>query len=393
MSGRVIRFVYANPPGFSGQRNAARLVWTGLGDRGWDCRLFALPTLDRTADSSRGCIPRIVLLVRVVQTWLVALRLRSREPAAYTFLACSQTVTGLVRDGITFLILTAGRRGSVAVIALNGNAFSSWSFRDPRARVFRFLARNATCVTVVGDGQRDRLAALGVPPERIRVVSNTADAPLLAAAQVESKQRESHGPVRLLYLSSLITSKGYPTYLEALNLLAHRDGPPLEAILCGAIVASPHDEFGSESAARVWIQEALAEIGQTRRIRVRWIPGAAGDEKYDLLSRCHVFVLPTLYPVEAQPLALLEAMASGCAIVTTGIAEIPVLLPRDANVAVIIDDPTPSTVADAVERLVREPEARMSLAMAARGRYADCFAGGQHIDAWERLFADIGRGS
>ena len=158
-------------------------------------------------------------------------------------------------------------------------------------------------------------------------------------------------------------------------------------------MVSPHDDFGSESAARVWIHEALAAIEQTPRIRVRWIPGADGDEKYDLLSRCHVFVLPTQYPVEAQPLALLEAMASGCAIVTTGIAEIPVLLPRDANVAVIIDHPTPSTVADAVERLTLHTEARMSLAMAARRRYADCFAAGQHIDAWERLFVDMGIGA
>jgi len=390
MSGRIVRFVFADPPGFSGQRNAALIVWSGLRDRGWDCKLFPMPTIDRTNDSSRHFLTRFGFLASVVGTWLRAFRLRLHDQAEFTFLACSQTLPGLLRDGITFKILTACRQGAGGVISLNGNAFSSWTRGDLRARLFRFLARNARWITVVGDGQRTRLASLGIPQDRIRVIVNTADTPLLERGTVEAKHLDDASPLRLLYLSSLITSKGYPVFLDALAILAKREGPPLEAVLCGAIVASPHDEFGCESAARAWIDASVVGINQSTRVKVRWIPGAVGDEKNELLAGCHVFILPTQYPVEAQPLALLEAMASGCSIITTSIAEIPVLLPSINNVAVILERPDPIAVAEAIEYVAGNPNKRLEMALAARQRYAEYFSPRRHIDAWESLFLAAG---
>lgn len=42
-----------------------------------------------------------------------------------------------------------------------------------------------------------------------------------------------------------------------------------------------------------------------------------GKKKKNLLLRNYVFCLPTYYPNEGQPISILEAMANGCAIVTT----------------------------------------------------------------------------
>ena len=337
MNVRSIRFVFADPPGFSGQRNAARIIWDGMRARGWQCDLLPLPTADRTSDTGRSLVSSARAIGRIIQAWLAAIRLRRDGPTAITFLACSQTGTGLVRDGVAFLIMTAGRAGNTAVIALNGNLFASWSRRDFRTWALRWLARNASIITVVGDRQRHRLSALGIPARKIRVIPNTADCPLCTVEETTAKHREVDRPIRILYLSSLITSKGYPMLLEA-----------------------------------------------------QWLPGADGAAKNDLLARCHIFTLPTQYPVEAQPLSLLEAMASGCAIVTTGIAEIPTILPSDARAAMLLDHPTPASLAAAIERLAADTDSRTAMALAARARYETLFAPHRHLDAWESVFAGLG---
>ncbi len=50
-----------------------------------------------------------------------------------------------------------------------------------------------------------------------------------------------------------------------------------------------------------------------------WHGPVYGEEKAAFYRRIHVFVFPTLYPSEAQPLVLLEALAHGAAILTTDI--------------------------------------------------------------------------
>ena len=42
-----------------------------------------------------------------------------------------------------------------------------------------------------------------------------------------------------------------------------------------------------------------------------------GKSKEELLAQAHVFCLPTYYSYEGQPISILEAYASGCAVLTT----------------------------------------------------------------------------
>ncbi len=48
-----------------------------------------------------------------------------------------------------------------------------------------------------------------------------------------------------------------------------------------------------------------------------------GDPKRQLLTECDLFVLPTYYHIEGQPISLIEAMANGLAPITTNHAGIP----------------------------------------------------------------------
>jgi glycosyltransferase involved in cell wall biosynthesis len=257
--------------------------------------------------------------------------------------------------------------------------------------VFRFLLNHAGTVTVLGEQQRARLLALGIPSDRVAVVVNSCDLEPLTTEAVAAKHplaTESSRPVRCLYLSSLIDTKGFPEYLEALHRLSALAGPLVEAVLCGRLVASEFsDRFRDAATAEAWINNQIAEINCSARVRVRWVKGAAGADKAELFREVKIFVLPTRYAVEAQPLVLLEAMASGCAIITTRAGEIPTIL--DDESALLLPTVSTDALATALQTLVADTAARARLARAAHARFMDRYQVERHLDQWETLLGRV----
>jgi glycosyltransferase involved in cell wall biosynthesis len=100
-----------------------------------------------------------------------------------------------------------------------------------------------------------------------------------------------------------------------------------------------------------------------------------------LFREADLFVLPTRYAVEAQPLVLLEAMASGCAIITTSVGEIPTIL--DEASAVFLRKGTADELSATLARLAAEPETIGCLAEAAHQRFSANHENALHLDGWE----------
>jgi glycosyltransferase involved in cell wall biosynthesis len=99
------------------------------------------------------------------------------------------------------------------------------------ARVERWTVDRVAGILVVVEESGDRLVGMGVPPERITIVSNTpprarASAPLSAA------QFSARAMVRLVYLGLLEVHRGVGDLLTALALLRDR-GHSVETVIVG----------------------------------------------------------------------------------------------------------------------------------------------------------------
>ena len=57
----------------------------------------------------------------------------------------------------------------------------------------------------------------------------------------------------------------------------------------------------------------------------------SGKKKRDLLENCDIFILPTNYPYEGQPISILEAYASSCAVITCNHSWIPDIFEDGTN--------------------------------------------------------------
>jgi glycosyltransferase involved in cell wall biosynthesis len=64
-----------------------------------------------------------------------------------------------------------------------------------------------------------------------------------------------------------------------------------------------------------------------------------GQIKIDLLEKSNVFILPTYYKMEGQPISILEAMATGNIVVTTNFSGIPDIISEKNGFFVLPKNP------------------------------------------------------
>jgi glycosyltransferase involved in cell wall biosynthesis len=107
------------------------------------------------------------------------------------------------------------------------------------------------------------------------------------------------------------------------------------------------------------------------------------DDIPDLLAGADIFALPSVW--EGLPLALLEAMFAGKAIVASDVAGIPEAV--DHGVEGLLVPPTDAAaLSGALSDLLTSPELRLRLGNAARARAQGEFSMDTMTDAYERFY-------
>ena len=291
----------------------------------------------------------------------------------------SPSPLGHARDLLT---VAPAFRGRPVVAVVHRGDFDRL-FRSPlTAATGRALVRRLRAVVFLTDGLAARCAPF-VPASKRWVVPNTVDdAAVPAPPEVESARGARAGRlsgrsgVRLLYLSGMIPSKGYGDVLEALAVLRGR-GVDATATFAGRW-PSPQ----AEAAFRARI-DALGVGGAVR------VLGGVSDRAAvrRLYLGADVFVLPTTYPVEAQPLTVLEALAAGTPVVVTRHAGLPEMV-NDGREGAFVDAASPDPIADAVARLAA-PDAWRAASVAARARFDRQFSPAVVGARWRGLLGPV----
>ena len=277
-------------------------------------------------------------------------RALDQAPGATVYFCAAGSGRGILRD-LSLVARTRSRAGRIVAHVHSGNYEAHWE-TPARRRMATWLAERLDAIVVPTETQAARVRpVVGATP--VHVVSNVVDDRVrLTDAEVEASWalRARPGPLRVLYLSNFIPSKGY---LDVIAALA-RTTTSVEATLAG-----------TWSDTRSY-EEALGRIRALQLgARVRVLPPYSTREAVkDALSRHHVVVLPTTYPSEAQPLAILEAMANGCAVVATRHASIPEYV-TDGENGLLVPPHDPGALAVAFDRLT---DLDWALALGRRGR-------------------------
>jgi glycosyltransferase involved in cell wall biosynthesis len=370
----VVRLVYASPEGISGQRDASILLGRLLKPEA-EIHEHPLP-----AGRGKWSAPWALLLAMAKWLWQLFRcfeHLDWEEGAVHINLG--QTPLSMLREGAFIFAGRALGENKKILVALHGSSFTLWR-HGFKCVILREILNASSRVIVLGDVHRNKLIGIGVKTP-IEVIDNFVPNPEMTRDEIQ-KKHETNEKAKILYLSSLIESKGYKEFVEAVAAIsAHpRYAASFSAIVCGRLNSNVESSlFSSEEAAREWILSKVRSLGGS----IRWIEGCYGKEKTALLKEAHILVLPTYYSVEAQPLVILEALAFGCAVITTTAGVIGSTV--SVNEAIFV---TPRS-ADAIEvnlrRLITDKNLRCQLALKGRLLYEKKYCPSVLRENWLRL--------
>jgi glycosyltransferase involved in cell wall biosynthesis len=170
------------------------------------------------------------------------------------------------------------------------------------------------------------------------------------------RPHERTGGLTIVCVASLEEVKGHRYLLDACRLLAVR-GVAFECRLIGA------------GPLRAELQARIDELGLGDRVRLEG--PKPRPEVVEILAAVDVALCPSVFTSQGDregiPVALMEAMASGLAVVASDISGIPELV-EDGVSGLLVAPGDAEGLADAVQRLHDYPELRMRLGEAARRR-------------------------
>lgn len=279
------------------------------------------------------------------------------------------------------------------VISLNGHDFVAWKKNQFITRIFSAILKSAVKITVVGETQKTKLIANGIDKDSILIVPNTIDLKTTQKENAINKQKIdlNSNTTEILFLSLLVESKGYPEYLESLLLIAKSNNKKaINAVICGPLIKTKFcNRFNTIKEAEKWILNIIDEVNSAPNssVHVKWIKGAKGEEKSHLFNNAHIFVLPTYYPNEAQPLVILEALSSGCAIITSDIGELPSTV--NSNVAQILDFISPETISKYILNYIDNENLRLSHVSEGLSLFTSKFSTVVYKKNWLIIFNDL----
>jgi glycosyltransferase involved in cell wall biosynthesis len=244
--------------------------------------------------------------------------------------------------------------------------------RALRRRVaLRWAMRNSDHTAMVSRATRRQFATdLGVDESRFTVVPNG-----VPTRRGDATRRRAEFGIRpdecvLLAVGTLERHKGHRTLLEALAAIV-RSGlaTPWRLIIAGGRGGDQHES----------LLEYVRAEGLENRVHIV----TNRSDIPDLLALADVFVMPSLW--EGLPMALLEAMVAGKAIVASATAGIPEAIVDGAE-GLLVPPGDAVRLAGALRQLLTESDLRASLGASAAARAAREFTVQVMADRYEGLY-------
>lgn len=247
----------------------------------------------------------------------------------------------------------------------------------PRARdrwACRLSNGLADCVTAVAGAVRDHVHAVeNCPLEKIVVIPNGIEVDPQAAARLAEGRVPAlgvgHEDKVMGTITRLVWKRGHEELLQAASLI-RRSEPSAKLVIVGD---GPLRSSLEDQARRLGLNGGVRFLGA--------VPNAAR-----LLPRFDVFVLSSV--LEGMSNAVLEAMAAGRPVVATRVGGNPELV-VDGKTGFLVAPRDPAALADAVLRLMRDPQLARRLGEAGRRRVESEFTLATMVGRLERLYGDL----
>lgn len=216
------------------------------------------------------------------------------------YLTISESLLGNIKDLIIYLIIYKKLKNTI--IHLHGGTigvkiFEKFSFIY---KINKFFYKKLSSIVILGESHR-KIFPKNLD-NKIRIVPNyVSDSMRINETDFQIKLINDKKIV-VSFISSMIKEKGYRKLLSAYFQLSKLEQSQIILNFAGAFRSNKEEEQFSQDIKGY---ENISFHGVVK-----------SEDKKTLFHKTHIFVLPTQL-LEGQPLAILEAYASGCCVLTT----------------------------------------------------------------------------
>jgi glycosyltransferase involved in cell wall biosynthesis len=181
----------------------------------------------------------------------------------------------------------------------------------------------------------------------------------------------------LLSVGRMVEKKGFPFLIEACRLLKDKGYRFQCHLVCGT---GPYTQR---------VTDMIRNLGLEDAVLMR--PAVTQEELQEVYRQATAFVLPCQIAEnndrDGIPNVLVEAMAVGLPVISTDISGIPELIEHGVS-GLLTPQKDSSALAEAIARLLNEPDLRRKLGLAARKKVCRQFDAESNILTLHRLFLD-----
>ena len=345
---KKILFILHLPPPVHGSSIVGQCVMKStIINKAFDCRFINL-LVSRTIDEAGK--PSFFKIIRFMVTWFKLLVEIIRKKPDVCYLALTTTSVAFYKDVLIVALLRVFQ--IKRVYHLHNKGVSQNQTKKLNKLFYRFVFKNSDIILLSNKLYQD--IERFVPVSRVYICPNgIAD----SITNIEPGLFTKEKPVKILFLSNLIKSKGVFVLLEACSILQQK-GIGFECNFVGA-----EGDMNATQFAENVNQKQLSS-------KVNYLGKKFGKDKQEVFANAEIFAFPTYF--ECFGLVNLEAMQNSLPIVSTFEGGIPDIV-EDGVTGFLVPKKNAEALAEKLEILINKPELRLQMGKAGRKKYEDEF--------------------
>lgn len=368
--------------GLGGAESQMAMLMRELIGRGWHCELFVLEAHGplRRGLEADGVVIHDGGYNSTAARWLKALQLaraffrlwslarRTRPDILHAYLPLTNLMGAV-----------AGRMSGINLIITSRRALATHQSRHPWWKPFDRLANWLSHQVIVNSRAvaDDTVARDRIDPTKLLIIPNGLDAARFDRATAKRHTMRQtlgleSGAIGVVVVGNLLPYKGHADLLRALPDIVH---------------AEPTARFflvGEDRGIGTSLMRLAEELGVSQHV----VFLGRQEDVAEILAAMDVFVLTS--HEEGFSNALLEAMASGLAVVATDVGGNREALEED-NLGILVPSRNPVALATAIKHLLAEGETRLHLGCRAQQCVRSKYTVAAMVDAHVALYQQWGR--
>ncbi len=261
------------------------------------------------------------------------------------------------------------RKRNIRCVAMGHGADVSLMFQSPEKSATLEALKLADAVVVVNRQMQQSLIEAGIPSQRLHKISCGVAFP----ETLPFRSQATSDPIRCISVGRMVEKKGPLLTLRAFEIAAKKD-PRL------------HLEMVGDGPLGEALRQSIQASGLNDRVTLAGaLPHA---EVLQRLCKADIFLQHSLTASngdkEGLPVAILEAMAHACPVISTRHAGIPEVITNDAQ-GILVEEGDIEGMAVAITKLTTDHERRRALGEAARHRVFETYTREKERDALRTL--------